>query len=141
MAFISAGGLVAFRSSLADPFGDLRSAQRDLCTHVASISPAKRALYGAVVLAVIAAAIAAVLLGGAPDALKASSLGGKAVDGLADWADGVKANLLWFAGVAAAIGIVVIGILFVSAHSRAHDYAIRFAIGCAILAGGTGLVA
>lgn len=82
-----------------------------------------------------------VLTGSHVDALKAANLGGTAIDGVSGFIDGITANLKWLAGAVALAAVIVIGLLFLTGHSRAQDYAIRFALGCAILAGGTGIVA
>ena len=64
-----------------------------------------------------------------------------AISGVNDWITGITDNLKWLAGAVAVAAVVVIGLLFLTGHSRAQDYAIRFGVGCAILAGGTGIVA
>lgn len=95
------------------------------------------------VIVAIAALLGVVglLAGGSVDALKAANLGGSAIAGVDDFIADVTSNLKWLAGAVALAAVIVIGLLFLTGHSRAQDYAIRFGLGCAVLAGGTGIVA
>lgn len=114
-------------------------------TAVGSIDarPAGRRVAQYALLALLGAALLALglLTGGHLDALKAANLGGTAIKGVDDFIDGFTDNLKWLAGAVALAAVFVIGLLFLTGHSRAQDYAIRFGIGCAIIAGGTGIVA
>lgn len=97
--------------------------------------------YVAVALIGLALAALALVSGGHMEALKAANAGGQAIAGVSDFITGITDNLKWLAAAVAAAAIVVIALLFLTGHSRAQDYAIRFGIGCAILAGGTGILA
>lgn len=97
------------------------------------------------VAAVAAAAAGAVVLlvpGGELWALKAAgAFNGHAIAGVEHFVNALKGNLVWLGGTAMALVIAVVGILFLAGHSRAHDIALKTAIGLAILASIGGIVA
>jgi hypothetical protein len=140
MAFISSGG-PAVRIPSAHLGRDLVKGTERVGERVAGIPPKTLVAYAALAVMAVLVTALALLLGGGPDALKASALGGDAIGGLDGWITGITSNLKWIAGAMAAAGVVFIAILFLIGHSRAQDYALRFGIGCAILAGGTGIIA
>lgn len=96
------------------------------------------------VLALVAAVIviAGVWFGATIDALKSAGLtGGTPIQGVGEFIDSIKGNLIWLGVTIAGCGIFLIGGLYLAGHSRAQDYGIKFLVGCLIIAGGTGFIA
>jgi len=82
------------------------------------------------------------LLGGHVDALKAAGLaGGSAIGGVAGFFSALKSNLVWLGVTVVGFAIVLIAILFLSGHSRAHDIALKVGIGVFLLVAAPGIVA
>ena len=86
------------------------------------------------------------LLGAFPDghlhALNAAgAFNGTPINGVQNFVDKLKGNIVWFGGTAMGLVIAVVGIMFMAGHSRAHDIAIRTIAGLAILASISGIVA
>jgi hypothetical protein len=77
------------------------------------------------------------------DALKAAGAIGKggAIRGLAHFVGAIRGNLLWAVGVILGVVVVAVGLMFLSGHSRAQDYALKAGAGVAIIACATGIVA
>jgi hypothetical protein len=95
----------------------------------------------AVAYVVVAMALAGVL---APhvEALRAAGLaGGSAIGGVAGFFDALKSNLVWLGVTVVGFAIVLIAILFLSGHSRAHDIALKVGIGVFLLVAAPGIVA
>jgi hypothetical protein len=114
------------------------------------LAPSRRTLTQTLVLAAGACAslaLAALALRGyhlpTAEALKAA--GGfkdvKPIEGIGNFVDQLKGNLSWLFITALILVIVTVGFLFMTGHSRAHDYAIRVVVGCAIVACAGGIVA
>ena len=93
-------------------------------------------------VAVVVTALTLVAVGGHVHALQAAgAFQGTPIDGVQQFVDKLKGNLVWLGGTAMALVIVVVGLLFMAGHSRAQDYAIKTLIGLAILASVGGIVA
>lgn len=71
----------------------------------------------------------------------AGAFKGTPIDGVQNFVDKLKGNIVWLGGTAMGLVIAVVGILFMAGHSRAHDVAIRTIAGLAILASISGIVA
>jgi hypothetical protein len=65
----------------------------------------------------------------------------KPIEGVGNFIDALKGNLSWLFITALILVIVTVGFLFMAGHHRAHDYALRVVIGCAIVACASGIVA
>ena len=65
----------------------------------------------------------------------------KPIEGVGNFIDALKGNLSWLFITALILVIVTVGFLFMAGHHRAHDYALRVVIGCAIVACAGGIVA
>lgn len=92
------------------------------------------ALAGALLLALAAS--------GHMQALNAAgAFHGTPIEGVQNFVDKLKGNVVWLGGTAMGLVIAVVGILFMAGHSRAHDVAIRTIAGLAILASISGIVA
>lgn len=90
------------------------------------------------------AALAAVagLVGGHVEALRAAGLaGGSAIGGVAGFFDALKSNLVWLGVTVVGFAVVLIAILFLSGHSRAHDIALKVGVGVFLLVAAPGIVA
>jgi hypothetical protein len=76
------------------------------------------------------------------DALKAAGLaGGTAIGGVAGFFDALKSNLVWLGVTVVGFALVLIAILFLSGHSRAHDIALKVGVGVFLLVAAPGIVA
>lgn len=76
------------------------------------------------------------------EALKAAGLaGGSAIGGVAGFFDALKSNLVWLGVTVVGFAIVLIAILFLSGHSRAHDIALKVGMGVFLLVAAPGIVA
>ena len=96
----------------------------------------------AILVAGAVMAVLSLLSGGHPDALKSAGLtGGTPIQGVGEFIDSIKGNLIWLGVTIAGCGIFLIGGLYLAGHSRAQDYGIKFLVGCLIIAGGTGFIA
>lgn len=71
----------------------------------------------------------------------AGAFKGTPIDGVQNFVDKLKGNIVWLGGTAMGLVIAVVGIMFMAGHSRAHDIAIRTIAGLAILASISGIVA
>jgi hypothetical protein len=92
--------------------------------------------------AVVVMAALCLLLGGHVDALKAAGLaGGSAIGGVAGFFTSVTQNLVWLGVTVVGFAIVLIAILFLSGHSRAHDIALKVGVGVFLLIAAPGIVA
>jgi len=88
----------------------------------------------------------ALILSTLPDATvhalnAAGAFKGTPIDGVQNFVDKLKGNIVWLGGTAMGLVIAVVGIMFMAGHSRAHDIAIRTIAGLAILASVSGIVA
>lgn len=63
------------------------------------------------------------------------------IAGIQTFTDAIRGNVIWAVGVLAALGVVVIGAMFATGHSRAQDYAHKALWGFLIIAGSGGIVA
>jgi hypothetical protein len=97
----------------------------------------------AVLLALLVGVACAGLLGDAHlHALNAAgAFNGTPINGVQNFVDKLKGNLVWLGGTAMGLVIAVVGIMFMAGHSRAHDIALRTIAGLAILASISGIVA
>ena len=116
----------------------LRRAEARRSRRTAQVAAALCALVGVVA--------GAVILGALPDghvhALNAAgAFKGTAINGVQNFVEKLKGNIVWLGGTAMSLVIAVVGIMFMAGHSRAHDIAIRTIAGLAILASITGIVA
>ena len=75
-------------------------------------------------------------------ALQAAGLSqsGGAVGGIAQFASKLTDNIKWLVGTLVGLAIGVVGLLFAMGHTRAHDLAIRVAIGAGIIVGLGGII-
>jgi hypothetical protein len=90
----------------------------------------------------ISVAIGAVLPDPHVHALNAAgAFNGTPINGVQNFVDKLKGNLVWLGGTAMGLVIAVVGIMFMAGHSRAHDIALRTIAGLAILASISGIVA
>jgi hypothetical protein len=70
------------------------------------------------------------VLGPHVEALRAAGLaGGPAIGGVAGFFSALKSDLVWLGVTVVGFAIVLIAILFLSEHSRAHDIALKVGIG------------
>jgi hypothetical protein len=82
------------------------------------------------------------LVGEHVDALKAAGLsGGSAIGGVAGFFSAITSNLVWLGVTVVGFAIVLIAILFLSGHSRAHDIALKVGVGVFLLIAAPGIVA
>jgi len=94
--------------------------------------------------AMAAVAAAGLLLVGPVEALKAAgafSDQGSAIAGIGQFVDHIKGNIIWTLSVLSGVIVVCVGAMFLSGHSRAHDFALKALVGFLIVAGGSGIVA
>jgi hypothetical protein len=76
------------------------------------------------------------------DALKAAGLaGGSAIGGVSSFFGALTKNLVWLGVTVVGFAIVLIAILFLSGHSRAHDIALKVGVGVFLLVAAPGIVA
>jgi len=71
----------------------------------------------------------------------AGAFKGTPINGVQNFVEKLKGNIVWLGGTAMGLVIAVVGIMFMAGHSRAHDIAIRTIAGLAILASISGIVA
>ncbi len=100
-----------------------------------------RALPTALVL-LAAAACTLIALHPVIHALQAAGLSqsGGAVGGIAQFANKLTDNIKWLVATLIGLAIGVVGLLFAMGHTRAHDLAIRVAIGAGIIVGLGGII-
>jgi hypothetical protein len=96
--------------------------------------------------ALIGLLVGVAVLGALPDAHlhalnAAGAFNGTPINGVQNFVDKLKGNIVWLGGTAMGLVIAVVGIMFMAGHSRAHDIAIRTIAGLAILASISGIVA
>jgi hypothetical protein len=106
----------------------------------------KRPCLALALCAILGLLVGLALLLAAPDghvhALNAAgAFKGTPIDGVQNFVDKLKGNIVWLGGTAMGLVIAVVGIMFMAGHSRAHDIAIRTIAGLAILASISGIVA
>lgn len=70
----------------------------------------------------------------------AGSFKGSAIPEVAHFFESLKGTVLWVGITAIGFVVVVIGIMFVAGHSRAHDFAIKTLFGLLIFASAGGIV-
>jgi hypothetical protein len=91
---------------------------------------------------VVVAMVLAGVVGGHVEALRAAGLaGGSEIGGVAGFFDALKSNLVWLGVTVVGFAIVLIAILFLSGHSRAHDIALKVGVGVFLLVAAPGIVA
>jgi hypothetical protein len=71
----------------------------------------------------------------------AGAFKGTPIDGVQNFVEKLKGNVVWLGGTAMGLVIAVVAIMFMAGHSRAHDLAIRTIAGLMILASISGIVA
>lgn len=92
--------------------------------------------------AVVVMVVLCLLFGGHVDALRAAGLaGGSAIGGVAGFFSAITSNLVWLGVTVVGFAIVLIAILFLSGHSRAHDIALKVGVGVFLLIAAPGIVA
>jgi hypothetical protein len=98
--------------------------------------------FGALLVVLLGAALLLALPEAHTHALNAAgAFHGTPINGVQNFVDKLKGNLVWLGGTAMGLVIAVVGIMFMAGHSRAHDIAIRTIAGLAILASISGIVA
>ena len=100
--------------------------------------------------AAVSAACLLVLVGGCVfvarvghvHALQAAGLtqSGGAIAGVAQFANALTDNIKWLVATLIGLAIGVVGLLFAMGHTRAHDIAIKAAIGAGIIVGLGGII-
>lgn len=65
----------------------------------------------------------------------------KPIQGFGNFVDALQGNLAWLLITALVLVVLVVGGLFMTGHSRAHELAVRVVIGAAIVACAGGIVA
>jgi hypothetical protein len=114
------------------------SAQPARLTGAAALQMTLTLLLALLAGALIAAALPAVTL----HALNAAgAFKGTPIDGVQNFVEKLKGNVVWLGGTSMGLVIAVVGIMFMTGHSRAHDLAIRTIAGLMILAAISGIVA
>lgn len=104
--------------------------------------PRRRTAQLALGCALAVGVLLAILLSAHVEALNAAgAFHGTPIDGVQNFVDKLKGNIVWLGGTAMGLVVAVVGILFMAGHSRAHDVAIRTIAGLAILASISGIVA
>lgn len=100
-------------------------------------------LAGRVVLGLVFLALVGLLLtGGHVEALKAAGLvGGSAINGVASFFDILTSKLVWLGATAVSFAVVLVGIMFLSGHHRAHEIALKVSLGVFLLVAAPGIVA
>ena len=101
------------------------------------------AITAAVDVALIVICISAcVALIGHVHALQAAGLtqSGGAIGGIDQFANSLTDNIKWLVATLIGLAIGVVGLLFAMGHSRAHDLAIKVAIGAGIIVGLGGII-
>lgn len=102
-----------------------------------------RAVAAAAVLAAVAL-VALMLLASQPHvhALQAAGLSqsGGAIGGVAKFASKLTDNVRWLVATLIGLALGVVGLLFAMGHTRAHDIAIKAAIGAGIIVGLGGII-
>jgi len=90
----------------------------------------------------IAAVCVALALHPVIHALQAAGLSqsGGAVAGISQFANKLTDNIKWLVATLVGLAIGVVGLLFAMGHTRAHDLAIRVAIGAGIIVGLGGII-
>ncbi len=74
--------------------------------------------------------------------MKAAGLaGGSAISGVAGFFSALTQNLVWLGVTVIGFAILLIAILFLSGHSRAHEIALKIGIGVFLLIAAPGIVA
>jgi hypothetical protein len=91
----------------------------------------------------LVALLVAVLPGGHVAALEAAGgfKSGSEIEGAEHFIKGIQGSVVWLGVTALGLAVAVIAILFMAGHSRAHDLALKTAIGAFILASISGIVA
>lgn len=100
---------------------------------------------GAVVFLALALLVVTCLLltpAGHVHALQAAGLSQNngAIGGIAKFANKLTDNVKWLVGTLIGLAIGVVGLLFAMGHTRAHDIAIKAAIGAGIIVGLGGII-
>jgi hypothetical protein len=100
-----------------------------------------RAALAAITATALAAAFLLAALHGV-HALQAAGLsqGGGAVGGISQFANRLTDNVKWLVATLVGLAIGIVGLLFAMGHTRAHDLAIRVAIGAGIIVGLGGII-
>lgn len=65
----------------------------------------------------------------------------KPIEGFSHFVDALQGNLSWLFITVLILVVLTVGFLFMSGHSRAHEYALRVIVGAAIVASAGGIVA
>jgi hypothetical protein len=90
-------------------------------------------------VAVVVAAVGLLLLfaGAGAHALQAAGLSSKtgAIGGVDTFVANLTDNVKWLVATGIGLSIAIVGLLFMTGHSRAHDIAIKAGLGAAIIVG------
>lgn len=101
-----------------------------------------QALLAPLIAALVGGLVAAALPESTLHALNAAgAFKGTPIDGVQNFVEKLKGNVVWLGGTAMGLVIAVVAIMFMAGHSRAHDLAIRTIAGLMILASISGIVA
>ena len=99
-------------------------------------------LLALLITVLVGALVAAALPESTLHALNAAgAFKGTPIDGVQNFVEKLKGNVVWLGGTAMGLVIAVVAIMFMAGHSRAHDLAIRTIAGLMILASISGIVA
>lgn len=94
------------------------------------------------VAVVLAYVVVGLVCGAHVDALRAAGLaGGSAIGGVAGFFKALTGNLIWLGVTVFGFAIVLIAILFMSGHHRAHEVALKVGLGVFLLVAAPGIVA
>jgi hypothetical protein len=90
------------------------------------------------VVLLAAAGLVLVVAGGHPHALQAAGLTASnsgAIGGIDTFVANLTDNIKWLVATGIGLTVSIVGLLFMTGHSRAHDIAIKAAVGAAIIVG------
>jgi hypothetical protein len=90
-----------------------------------------------VAVCVAAVAVAVVCVGVGAHALQAAGLSAKSgtIGGVDKFVANLTDNVKWLVATGIGLAIAIVGLLFMTGHSRAHDIAIKAGLGAAIIVG------
>jgi hypothetical protein len=103
--------------------------------HHVRVPSSDELLSAALAIATLAALI--VFAGAGAHALQAAGLSSKsgAIGGVDTFVANLTDNVKWLVATGIGLSIAIVGLLFMTGHSRAHDIAIKAGLGAAIIVG------